>query len=533
MSLHFSRLKIYPILFALLTAFPPLSTAAQAQVSPFTQSLAEAASEDEAISSFYRDRAYQPLWTGAADAERRNALLNALSRAADHGLPVPRYDANALIAAFRSARTEGDVGRLEVRMTRAFLDYARDIHTGALVPSEIDHGIVREVAIVDRRANLDAFVAANPVDFLRSLPPSDPAYAALMKAKLHIESQIAKGGWGPQIPAIALSPGQSGEAVVALRNRLIAMGYLGRTATQDYDSAIIKAVQSFQLDHGLTADGAANEATIAEVNLPPQDRLKSIIVGMERVRWLDIDRSNRYIWVNLPDFTAKIIDNGKVTFSTRSVIGKNDGDTQSPEFSDMMELMVINPSWSVPRSITTKEYLPLLKRNPNAAGHLRILDRKGRLVNRGAINFAQYTAANFPYSMQQAPSDGNALGKVKFLFPNKYNIYLHDTPTKQLFDREVRAFSHGCIRLGDPFEFAYTLLAKQTADPQAEFARYLDTGREAGVRLEQQVPVHLVYFTAYPTARGDISYRRDVYGRDARIFDALSEAGVVLHGVQG
>lgn len=533
MSLHFSRLRIYPLLFALLTAVPPLSTAAHAQVSPFTQSLAEAASEDEAISGFYRDRAYQPLWTGAADAERRNALLNALARAADHGLPVPRYDANALITAFQSARTEGDVGRLEVRMTRAFLDYARDIQTGVLVPSKVDHGLVREVAVVDRRANLDAFVAADPVEFLRALPPADPAYAALMKAKLGIEHQIAKGGWGPQIAAPALSPGQSGEAVVALRNRLIAMGYLGRTATQDYDSAIIKAVQGFQLDHGLTADGAANADTVAELNLPPQDRLKSIIVAMERVRWLDIDRSDRYVWVNLPDFTAKIIDDGKVTFSTRSVIGKNDADTQSPEFSDMMELMVINPSWSVPRSITTKEYLPLLKRNPNAAGHLRIVDRKGRLVSRGAIDFSKYTAANFPYSMQQAPSDGNALGKVKFLFPNKYNIYLHDTPTKQLFDREVRAFSHGCIRLGEPFEFAYTLLAKQTDDPQGEFARYLDTGREAGVRLEQQVPVHLVYFTAYPTARGEISYRRDIYGRDGRIFDALSEAGVELYGVQG
>jgi murein L,D-transpeptidase YcbB/YkuD len=198
-----------------------------------------------------------------------------------------------------------------------------------------------------------------------------------------------------------------------------------------------------------------------------------------------------------------------------------------------MEFMVINPSWNVPRSITTKEYLPLLKRNPNAAGHLKIVDRSGRVISRDSIDFTAYTAANFPFSMRQPPSDGNALGKVKFMFPNPYNIYLHDTPQKQLFSQEVRAYSHGCIRLNEPFEFAYALLALQSSDPEAEFRSHLDTGAESSIRLDVPVPVHLVYFTAFPTARGEMSYRRDVYGRDARIFEALTEAGVVLNRVQG
>jgi murein L,D-transpeptidase YcbB/YkuD len=210
------------------------------------------------------------------------------------------------------------------------------------------------------------------------------------------------------------------------------------------------------------------------------------------------------------------------------VIGKNVPDQRTPEFSDEMDHMVVNPTWNVPRSITTKEYLPMMKRNPNAASHLKILDSRGRVVPRGSIDFAAYTERNFPYSMKQPPSDGNALGLVKFMFPNKYNIYLHDTPSKSLFQRDVRAFSHGCVRLGDPFDFAYALLSAQTDDPVGQFQRVLKTRTETVVKLDNPVPVHLVYFTAYPTSKGRMSYRRDVYGRDAAIFTALEKAGVVL-----
>ena len=198
-----------------------------------------------------------------------------------------------------------------------------------------------------------------------------------------------------------------------------------------------------------------------------------------------------------------------------------------------MDHMVINPSWFVPRSIATKEYLPALKRNPNAVSHIEITDSRGRKVNRGAVNFSQYTERSFPYAMRQPPSRSNALGLVKFMFPNPYNIYLHDTPAKSLFANEVRAYSHGCIRLGDPFDFAYTLLAKQSSDPKAEFATHLATKQETTLPLRAPVPVHLVYFTAWPTASGSIGYRPDIYGRDAALFEALVQAGVVVGGVQG
>ena len=175
----------------------------------------------------------------------------------------------------------------------------------------------------------------------------------------------------------------------------------------------------------------------------------------------------------------------------------------------------------------------MMKRNPNAAGHLQLYSASGRKVSRENIDFSVFNERNFPFDIKQPPSRRNALGLVKFMFPNKYNIYLHDTPEKALFSREKRDFSHGCIRLHQPFEFAYEMLSKQERDPKTFFHAKLDTGRETVVQLEQPVPVHITYRTAFTQAKGRIQFRRDVYGRDAKIWNALSKAGVSLSGVQG
>jgi murein L,D-transpeptidase YcbB/YkuD len=335
------------------------------------------------------------------------------------------------------------------------------------------------------------------------------------------------------VNARTLAPGASGQAVVELRNRLMLMGFLERSVTQSYDASMQAAVQRFQQSNGLAVDGTVGEGTMREINVPLERRMQSIIVAMERERWLNRPRGSRHIWVNLTDFTAAIVDNDVVTFSTRSVIGANESDRQSPEFSDVMEFMVINPSWYVPRSIITTEYLPQLQRNPNAVSHLQVTDSNGRLVNRANVNFAQYNAQTFPFAMRQPPSASNALGLVKFMFPNRYNIYLHDTPAKNLFSREVRAYSHGCIRLNDPMDFAYALLSRQESDPQSFFQSRLATGDEVRVNLNEPVPIHIVYRTAFTNVTGSLQFRRDVYGRDARIWDALAREGVAVRAVQG
>lgn len=423
---------------------------------------------------------------------------------------------------------------MEMALTRAFLDYARDLSSGIVDPKTIDKSIVREITRPDEAALLQAVTSGNATTVLRDLAPKSAQYTQLMRAKFDLEALIAKGGWGATLRGRALASGDTGEDVVALRDRLIRMGYLSRSATASYDAAMTSAVQRFQIDHGLPATGKASEATVKEINVSPENRLKSVIIAMERMRWMgNAPLGDRHVWVNQPDFTAKIIDHGKVTFETRAVIGKNTPDQHTPEFSDQMEHMVINPSWGVPRSIIVNEYLPLLQRNPNAVSHLQVVDGRGRVVPRGAVNFAAYSARSFPFGLRQPPSDGNALGKVKFMFPNPYNIYLHDTPAKNLFSHEVRAYSHGCVRLADPFDFAYALLSMQTDDPTGEFARYLNSGKESTVKLTQPIPVHLVYFTAFPGPKGQMTYRHDVYGRDADLFQALERAGVALPMLRG
>lgn len=504
-----------------------------AQVTAFMQAVAEAAAKDDAISNFYKARNYKPIWTGSGDRARRSAFLAALAKAPEHGLPMSRYDPAEIKAAFASAKGGRARGLVEVATTKAFLQYARDVQTGILTPSRVDSGIVRAVPLRDRLATLTAFAKSSPAGFLKKLPPQDPEYARLMKEKLALERLVGGAGWGAKVAAKSLKPGASGGAVVQLRNRLIRMGFLKRSAAQTYDANLQKAVQQFQLSHGLNPDGVAGAETVKEINHEPVERLQQILVAMERRRWINQPLGKRHLLVNLVDFHVAVIDNGKVTHKTRVVVGKNTSDRRTPEFSDMMTHMVINPTWNVPRSIATKEYLPMMKRNPNAAGHLKLVDSRGRTVSRGSVNFSQYSAKNFPFDMKQPPSKGNALGLVKFMFPNQYNIYLHDTPSKNLFSKEVRAYSHGCVRVQNPFDFAYALLKKQVADPEPYFQKILATKRETKVDLKEPVPVHLVYRTAFIPPKGPVQYRRDFYGRDARIFQALTKAGVVLRAVRG
>jgi murein L,D-transpeptidase YcbB/YkuD len=238
----------------------------------------------------------------------------------------------------------------------------------------------------------------------------------------------------------------------------------------------------------------------------------------------------RHVLVNLAEQHAYVVDDGKVTFDTVVVVGADTPDRRTPEFSHTMTHLVLNPYWHIPRSIAISEYLPALR--SGGARHLEVYSRAGR-VNPANINFSRYSAGNFPYSLKQAPGPRNALGQVKFMFPNHWNIYLHDTPSRSLFAREQRTFSHGCVRVARPLELAYHLLAPQTETPRTDVEAILRTGRERRVDLEQPIGVHIVYWSAWVTPTGRANYRGDPYGRDARLLDALAAAGVDLPDASG
>ena len=525
MPVAFRRSSRLALALALCTALTAPAAGAQIALTGFHQAVAETASRDEGLAAFYRERGFEGLWTGsdAAAQNRRNALLTALTEVEAHGIPASRYDVEALVAGLHAARTPAEQGRMDVELSRVLLRYAHDVNTGILNPRAVISDIKREVPVLDSATILEGFLtAASPSGYLRGLAPQAPEYARLQRSYLGMQAQLAQGGWGPTVGAGALGPGDSGEAVVTLRNRLMAMGYLGRSVTQEYDSAIAAAVERFQAAHGIEVDGVAGAATIAAINVPLTERMQSVLVALERERWMNIERGDRHIWVNLTDFHATIVDYDRVTFSTRAVIGARDDDRETPEFSDMMDHMVINPSWYVPRSIIMGTYNGRVPAGFQAIGSSGVVNVSSVIVN-GQVR----------YGLRQPPGPRNALGEVKFMFPNPYNIYLHDTPHQNLFASAVRAYSHGCIRLDDPRDFAYHLLAAQEADPQAFYDGIRRTGAERRVNLETPVPVHLVYRTAFTSVAGELQFRDDIYGRDARIWQALAREGLVIGGVQG
>jgi len=511
---------------AIVTAVAPTPVSAQA-FSALRQAIAEASSEDERLAAFYRERDFDPIWTVTDAADRRNALLAAIEAADNHALPTGRYNAEALRAAFRDATNPYMRGQADVLASRMFLQYAQDVHSGLLDPDEVVSDIVHTLPRRDPVELFTEFLDSNPRAFMASLPPQHPEYTRIMRARLELQELARSGGYGPRVQAGSLRPGEAGSQVVALRDRLMAMGFLERSATATYDARLQAAVVAFQMANGIEADGVAGSETIRAVNRSVDDHLGELAVALERQRWLNFDRGDRHIFVNITDFHVHVIDDGQITFTTRSVVGARDPQRRTPEFSDMMDHMVINPSWYVPRSIARRSYIP----NILAGGGTYLeLSAGGRVVNPAAVDWTQYSVNYFPFDLRQPPGPRNALGLVKFMFPNQWNIYLHDSPEEHLFNRDVRTYSSGCVRLQQPFEFAYHLLAAQEDNPREFFDTILNTRRETRVDFQEEVPVHLTYWTAWVTPDGQLNFRNDIYGRNELLENAIRAAGVEIGG---
>ncbi len=517
-----------------VAALVPLPRTLSAESLAFREAVAASSAADREIAAFYRKHGYQGIWTGADDRRRLQAFLAALEAAPLHGLPADRFSPDRVKALLRAARSESGKGAAEVATSRLFVAYVNALHGGIVDPRSLGKQYGRTPPRYAPGAILEAFLQSTPRAFLAAQLPRTAEYAALLKERRRLEGVIRRGGFGPKVQARKLEPGDEGPAVIALRNRLIRMGYLPATATRRYDRRIEKAVRRFQLDHGLTADGVAGRSTIALVNRPAEARLKQVLVNLERRRWLNRPLGRRHILVNIPDFRFTVFEDGEARFTSKVVVGQPREDLQTAEFSDEMTHMVINPSWYVPPSIIEKEYLPMIAANPEkfASQGLEVTSSRGP-IGIDAIRDALSQGKVPNISMRQPPGPRNALGQVKFLFPNRFNIYMHDTPARSLFSREVRAYSHGCVRVNRPLEFAYFLLEGQAADPVRYFRSIRETGKETEVYLKRPVPVHIVYHTVFLGTDGRIHYRRDIYRRDARVWQELEKKGVTLAPLRG
>lgn len=504
---------------------PAVSVAAAPRLdfTPQQMALALAVSDDADLASFYGSNGLRPIFLGPEGEARRLALRDAIGNAPRHGIPVARYQPDRLTA------TEGLAA--EIAHAHALSRLLRDLTGGVLNPTRVDPEIKRQpvrTAVVPLLARFEA--AADPAAVLAGAGPDHPAYLALQQA-LSGPADLVVPQSLPRIATGVWRPSQRAAAIADLRTRLAAIGFAADAPDATlYDDALARAVSDYQRAAGLPDDGVAGPRTIAALNgdggTGQDARQRAILVAMERMRWMaSEDLDSRHVWVNIPEFSTTIVEDGAEVFRTRSVMGKNTPEMRTPEFSEMMANVVVNPSWNVPRSIAVRDYLPRLQANRHALSHLDVVDGAGRVLARDGIDFGRYSAASFPFRLRQKPSDDNALGVVKFIFPNPWNIYLHDTPSKHLFANRVRAESNGCIRIGDPVDLARALLSRQTDDPAAMFQRARDRERETWLKLTPPVPVHLVYFTAWPGPDGRIRLFDDIYGRDARIWEALQAEG--------
>ena len=531
-TLHVSAFSIFVLLN--ISAISAFSLEKQSKNNLLETSLEVAISEfyqpSNPIASFYIGRNFEPFWV---KSERRlENLVSSISEAKLHGLPLSRYPLEEL----RQSIFENDLSqkaKLELMATETFLLFAQDISGGILNPNKIDNNI----NVIPERKDAKVLLASltdsvNINLFFRSLFPSSSEYKSLLNELKKLRETSLNGSWGDLVPTDAvLAVGMTHDNVPFLRKRLYKMGYpVYETHSRYFDEQLNDSVKRFQEYHGLNPDGVFGKRSIEAVNVPPKTRLMQVLVNLERMRWNNHDRGPEYVLVNQPNFQAYFKSENEKVWESRVVIGLPSN--QTAEFNDTMTHMVVNPTWHVPKSIAVDEYLPLIQSDPNFLNdNEMVLMVRGTdtIIDSNLIDMQAFTPDNFPFLIKQIPSNINALGLVKFMFPNKFSIYMHDTPMKDLFFKDERTFSHGCIRLQEPFEFAYSLLRKQEVDPESKFQEVLQKEEETYINLSRKIPVYITYRTAFFDDFGQVHYRADVYGRDALVYMALVEAGVSLY----
>jgi murein L,D-transpeptidase YcbB/YkuD len=486
----------------------------------------------QAIPSFYEERGFEPAWIQGPTSEALlDGLTQAVHRAAEHGLDPRDYHLDAIENLRRSgqldASTPAELVDLELLASDAFLVFGSHLHHGRVNPETVDPEWLANRRSAAMHAVLaDAVTSARIEATLMSLAPHQPRYRRMVAAASQLRATALAGGW-PEVPVgPKLEIGDSGGRVDALRARLVASADLiaGVGQAGDFDEPLAEAVRRFQSRHGLDVDGVVGAATIAALNVSAAERLRQVEVNLERWRWLPTDLGERHLEVNIAGFDVKVVERGRTIRVHRAVVGRQY--RQTPMFSGVVTYLVLSPYWHVPPTIAAVDKLPAIKVNPGAiaAQRMTLLDQvSNRAVDPASVDWAAMSGSEFNrrYRLRQDPGPSNALGAVKFMFPNRHNVYLHDTPTRELFDRTSRGFSSGCIRVQDALDLATYLLSDQEDWSRDRIDRVVGEGVERTVRLTAGVPVHLLYWTAWADENGVVHFRDDIYGRDRTVWRAL------------
>ena len=498
---------------------------------PGERVLGEPLREPAALARFYAGRGDQPAWlTGdRAAGARARTLLEAVQQADRHGLRPAAYHARALARELEPGAVDAQrLAELELLLSDAFLHLARHLANGAVDPRSLHPGYQRAGAPApDAVSTLAAALASGKVRAaLEGLAPPHPEYAGLQQALRRLQAADAAGGW-PHVPdGPPLELGARDARVVALRARLASSAAPVEQAADPalFDASLADALRDFQRHHGLASDGVLGSRTVAALNATAGERADQVRVNLERWRWLPRDFGQRHLRVNIPGFTLRAYDGARPALAMRVVVGEPGWTT--PLAHGVVQHLVLNPAWAVPRSIATREMLPAARRDPGyfrAKGIQVLVEEKGstRELDPRRIDWKAVQPGKFPFHLRQRPGPFNPLGRIKFIFPNPYGVYLHGTPGDAAFDRPARNLSHGCVRVEDELALAGFMLAP---DPEWTRERLLEALRNAWehrVPLQAPLPVHLLYSTAAADADGAASFTGDPYGWDGALLDRL------------
>lgn len=478
------------------------------------------------LPSFYADREFEPAWL---EPERFQELLRALKGAEDHGLDPEDYHYSTLLE-WPDVADPVQMAARDVLATEALIRFGYHLHFGKIDAASLDPdwNLSRRLKNKEPVTILEQAVAAPGLEaFLAThLEPGGTFYQGLREALARYRGLAEAGGW-PGVPeGPTLRPGDVDPRVAALRSRLQVTDRLldaKKADSPNYDPGLQAAVERFQGRHGLDADGVVGTRTLEAMNIPVEVRIEQIKANLERTRWVFRDLDPRFLVVNIAGFEAYLVEDRKVVWKSRVQVGKPYRKT--PVFKKKMTYLVLGPTWTVPPTILREDIIPKIKKDPDylANKNMVLLDRSGKLVDVAGLDLTAISPANFPYTVRQEPGPNNALGRIKFMFPNKHFVYLHDTPSRSLFSRAERTTSSGCIRVENPISLAAELLGDPANWSETQVEDRISKANNETVTLTDPIMVFLMYLTAIPDEEGYVRFFNDVYARDQAVLDGLRQ----------
>ena len=505
---------------------------AQTLADPAPLAVAGVRLDGAALRALYDYRSSNPLWVSAADTDGRiDAVLSVLRQADREGLDPQAYRI-AQIEARRGATDPLGRAELDLLLSEAVMRYGVHVRTGARRPRVAIPELPPAVVDPDPVPIALEIAAADPSEVaavMAKLPPQTDVYAAMRALLAEYRAIAARGGWPVVGEGPKLTPGTSDPSVRRVREHLLATGDLPAGAQVSagqrdvYDARLEAAVKAFQRRHGLAADGAIGPRTRAAMSVTAADRAVQIAANLERMRWLPADLGERYVWINIPEYTLRIEDRGTTTLEMPVIVGRSKW--QTPMFSSEIQQLVFNPPWNVPPRIAAEELFPRAAADQGYFAAQGISVRGGTRVAAAGSGIADggMPMKTTPRRLRQAPGPKNPLGRVKFNMPNPFGVYLHDTPNKDKFRLGTRSLSHGCVRVGSAPTLAAALLGDMPEWDEARRKKALSDWNTRSVELRSPVPVHLVYATAWRAADGSVQFREDIYDSDPELVRELSK----------